>query len=247
MKTWQIVIVFMGSLWFTACKKPEDRSCFKRSGELSERSVFLGNFNRLDLRERMKFVLMQDSTNKVVIQGGKNLLNFVEVTENDGLVTVVNNNRCNYWRNYAIPTVEIHYTRLINLNFEGTERLYNADTLITDYLTLTLKDGGGTVDLKVKALDIKAENTYGWGNLVLHGSTQSLRANLMGDGAFDFQGLKVSNVLKILTVSSRDQKIGADGIPLQVQIDGVGNVRYWGTPSGILLNEYGSGTLINSN
>ena len=81
----------------------------------------------------------------------------------------------------------------------------------------------------------------------MHGSTQSLRANLMGDGAFDFKGLKVSNALKILTVSSRDQKIGADGIPLQVQIDGVGNVRYWGIPSGISLNNYGSGALINSN
>lgn len=247
MKTWKIVVVLIGALWLSACKKPEDRSCFKRSGELSERTVFLGNFNRLDLRERMKFVLIQDSTNKVVIQGGKNLLNFVEVTENEGLVTVLNQNRCNYWRNYAMPTVEIHFSQLINLKFEGTERLYNQDTLITDYLTLTLKDGGGTVDLKVKAIDIKAENTYGWGNLVLHGSTQSLRANLMGDGAFNFQKLKVTNELKILTVSSRDQQIRADGIPLQVQIDGVGNVRYWGIPSGISLNNYGSGALINSN
>lgn len=247
MKTWKIVAVLTGTLWVCACKKSEDRSCFKRTGELSERTVFLSDFNRLDLRERMKFVLIQDSTNKIILTGGKNLLNLVEISENSGLVTVVNHNRCNYWRNYAMPTAEIHFTRLINLNFEGTERLYNQDTLFTDYLTLTLKDGGGTVDLLVKALDIKAENTYGWGNMVLRGTTQTLRANLMGDGAFDFKGLKVSNALKILTVSSRDQKIGADGTPLQVQIDGVGNVRYWGNPSSILLNKYGSGALINSN
>jgi hypothetical protein len=146
-----------------------------------------------------------------------------------------------------MPTVEIHFTRLINLNFEGTERLYNQDTLFTDYLTLTLKDGGGTVDLKVKALDIKAENTYGWGNMVLRGTTQTLRANLMGDGSFDVEGLHVSNSLKWITVSSRDQKIRADGVPLQVQIDGSGNVRYWGNPSSISLNKYGSGVLINCN
>jgi hypothetical protein len=237
----------MGLLGLVSCKKPENRSCFKRSGDFSERTISLGNFNRLDLRERMEFVLIQDSTNKVVIEGGKNLLNLVEVTENEGLVTIVNQNRCNFLRKFAIPTVVIHFTRLINLKFEGTERLYNLDTLITDYLTLTFKDGGGTIDIKVKASDIKAENTNGWGNLVLHGSTQSLRAILMGDGAFDFQGLMVSNALKILTVSSRDQKIGADGIPLQVQIDGVGNVRYWGIPSSIFLNSYGSGKLINSN
>lgn len=247
MRIRKITFFGLSLLCAVSCKKPEDRTCFKRSGDFSERTVFLGSFNRLDLRERMHFVLIQDSTNKVVIQGGKNLLNLVEVTENDGLITVMNHNRCNYWRNYALPTVEIHFTRLINLTFQGTERLNNKDTLITDYLTLTLKDGGGTVDLKVKAVDIKAENTYGWGNLVLRGSTQSLRANLMGDGAFDVEGLTVSNSLKWITVSSRDQKIRADGIPLQVQIDGAGNVRYWGNPSSIMLNQYGSGELINMN
>ena len=247
MKRWNVIFIGLSLLYSSSCKKPENRTCFKTSGDFSERSVFLGAFNRLDLRERMQFVLIQDSMNKVVIQGGKNLLNLVEVTENDGLVTVVNHNRCNFWRNYAMPTVEIHFTRLINLNFEGTERLYNQDTLFTDYLTLTLKDGGGTVDLKVKALDIKAENTYGWGNMVLRGTTQTLRANLMGDGSFDVEGLHVSNSLKWITVSSRDQKIRADGVPLQVQIDGSGNVRYWGNPSSISLNKYGSGALINCN
>lgn len=233
MKTWKMAIVLLGFFWVSACKKPEDRSCFKRSGELSDRTVFLGNFNRLDLRERMQFVLIQDSLNKVVIQGGKNLLNLVEVTETDGLVTIINKNRCNYLRNYAVPTVEIHFTRLINLNFEGTELLYNEDTLITDYLSLTLKDGGGKVDLKVNALDIKVENTYGWGNLTLQGATQTLRANLMGDGFFDMQHINVTNTLKILSVSSRDQYIRAEGIPLHAQIEGIGNILYWGEPSAI--------------
>ncbi|MBM3163953.1 MAG: DUF2807 domain-containing protein [Bacteroidetes bacterium] len=244
-----IGFLFLGLFFFVvlSCRKANERSCFKRSGDPSFRTVVLGSFNRLFLREHIKYVLVQDSTDQVIVRGGANLIPFIEIDEVDGLVTVVNKNRCNFLRNYDIPTVEIHFTRLINLHFEGTEELYNLDTISTDYLTITLRDGAGTIDLTLNAIDIKAENTNGWGSMVLRGSTQSLRANLMGDGAFHFEELKVLNSLKILTVSSREQKIRAEAIPLQVQIDGMGNIRYWGYPSTISLNKYGSGDLIDSN
>lgn len=230
-----------------ACKKAEDRRCLKFSGDYTERTLPLEAFNRLDLREHIHFVLIQDSTNQLIIKGGKNLLSWVEVTQDQGLVTVSNRNRCNYLRKYAIPTVEIHVTNLINILYQGTETCINEDTLTTNYLTLTFRDGGGSMDLNVKALDIKAENTHGWGNLVVQGVCQTFRANLMGDGAFDARKLTVTNALKIITVSSRDQWFYVQDIPLSVQIEGIGNVRYLGHPSGIFLNKYGKGDLIDAN
>ena len=160
-----------------------------------------GAFNQLHLKEHLSYKLIQDSTNKVLVRGGNNLLNFVEVMAEDGVLTVENKNRCNYLRSYEIPEVEIHYTKLINILFEGTERLNNEDTLITDYLTLTLRDGAGHMDLNVKAMDINAINTHGWGRLTLRGETQSLRGNLMGDGAFDFSQLVATNQVKLITSS----------------------------------------------
>jgi hypothetical protein len=238
---WYCIVIL---IWLTACKKAPYRSCFKTSGNESERTVTVGDFNRLFLSERMNFVLIQDSTNQVVVKGGENLLQLIEITNEDGLLTITNKNRCNYLRNFDVPLVEIHLTKLVNLHIEGSEKLTNKDTLFTDYLTLTLRDGAGTVDLTLKTIDIKAENTYGWANLTLKGETQTLRANLMGDGCFDVKQLNVTNSLKILTVSSRDQSIRAEGISLQAQIDGIGNILYWGTPSNIFCNKYGTGNLI---
>lgn len=228
----------------TACKKAPYRSCFKKSGKESERTVALGYFDRLFLSERMNFVLIQDSTNKVVVKGGENLLQLVEINNEDGLLTITNKNRCNYLRKYDVPLVEIHLTKVINLHVEASELLTNEDTLITDYLTITMRDGAGTVDLTINTLDVKVENTYGWANLKLSGITESIRATLMGDGFFDLKQLQVNNTLKILSVSSRDQYIRAEGIPLQAQIDGIGNILYWGTPSSISCNKYGVGDLI---
>ena len=236
--------LFLISILVFSCKKPEDRSCFKKSGELSARTYYFGAFNQLHLKEHITFKLVQDSTNKVLVRGGNNLLNFIEVVGENGLLTIQNKNRCNYLRSYEIPEVEIHYTKLINILFEGTERLYNEDTLITDYLTITLRDGAGHMELNVNAIDVNAINTHGWGRLTLKGETQSLRANLMGDGKFDFSQVTAINQVKLITSSSVDQRVNAAGIPLHVELNGVGNVYYYGLPSVINTVQYGKGKLI---
>lgn len=236
--------LFLISALVFSCKKPEDRSCFKKSGELSIRTYEFGSFNQLHLKEHLSYKLIQDSTNKVIVRGGNNLLNFVEVMGENGVLTIQNKNRCNYLRSYEIPEVEIHYTKLINILFEGTERLYNEDTLITDYLTLTLRDGAGLMDLNVQAIDINAINTHGWGRLTLRGETQTLRGNLMGDGKFDFSQITSTNQVKLITSSSIDQQVNAAGVPLNVELNGIGNVYYYGQPSLINTVQYGSGKLI---
>ena len=235
-----LILIFLAF----SCRKPDERACFKKSGELAIKVYEFGAFNQLHLKEHLTYKLVQDSTNKVLVRGGKNLLNFVEVRSENGLLTIENKNRCNYLRSYEIPEVEIHYTKLINILFEGTERLYNEDTLITDYLTLTLRDGAGHMDLNVQAIDINAINTHGWGSLTLKGETQTLRGHLMGDGKFDFSQITSTNQVKLITASSMDQQVNAAGIPLSVELNGIGNVYYYGLPSLINNVQYGSGKLI---
>jgi hypothetical protein len=101
------------------------------------------------------------------------------------------------------------------------------------------------MELNVKAIDINAINTHGWGHLTLKGETQTLRGNLMGDGKFDFSQVTVSNQVKLITSSSIDQRVKAVGIPLNVELNGIGNVYYYGLPSVINKVQYGEGKLIN--
>ena len=110
---WVLVIVSQA-----ACKKAEDRQCLKFSGNYAERIIPLEDFNRLDLHEHIKFILVQDSANYAVIKGGKNLLNWVNVSQESSLVTVTNRNRCNFLRKFAVPTVELHFTNLVNILFQ---------------------------------------------------------------------------------------------------------------------------------
>jgi hypothetical protein len=243
----KFLLVIFGIAFLFACKKAEDRACVKKTGALAERSVTVQNFNRVFLKEHIDYVLIQDSTNKIVIRGGRNLLNFITIEEDNGLVSISNHNKCNYLRHYAKVKVEIHYTNLINILYEGTETCTNVDTLKTDYLTLTLKDGGGQMDLCIDVLDVNAVNTNGWGDLRLTGKTVTTKMQISGDGCFDCQYLQTQGMLNVISSSSRPQKVKASAIPLKAEINGIGNIEYFGFPSTIYLSRYGTGELINRN
>lgn len=234
-------------LIFSACKKPEDRKCFKKSGMYEEIAIHLGDFDRLALKEHIRYTLIQDSTDQIVIKGGSNLINFINVVPENGLVSISNKNKCNYLRKYEVVDVEIHFTKLINILFEGTEDLNTIDTLKTDYLSLTLRDGGGSMKMCIHAHDVNVINTHGWADLSLTGVTNTTRLVLMGDGSFNTIGLKTMDSLSILSASSTIQRISADGIPLKAQIDGIGNIEYYGNPSVLFFSKYGKGDLIHKN
>jgi hypothetical protein len=66
----------------------------------------------------------------------------------------------------------------------------------------------------------------------------------MGDGKFDFSQITSTNQVKLITASSMDQQVNAASIPLSVELNGIGNVYYYGLPSLINNVQYGSGKLI---
>jgi hypothetical protein len=66
----------------------------------------------------------------------------------------------------------------------------------------------------------------------------------MGDGTFDFSQITSTNQVKLITSSSVDQQVNAAGIPLSVELNGIGNVYYYGQPTLINTVQYGSGKLI---
>ena len=71
-------LILLPAFIIISCKKPEERSCLKRSGDKTKEIVTTGEFNRLSLMEHLSYVLVQDTVSYVVLEGGKNLLGFVD-------------------------------------------------------------------------------------------------------------------------------------------------------------------------
>lgn len=244
------VVWIIGILLVTvaACKKPENRTCWKFTGKEAEREIPLAEFDRMRLNPHLAYVLIQDSLDKVVIKGGENLVNLVDCTVSDKLLEITNKNRCAFLRNAKKELlVEIHFTTVINIHYEGTEYLRSVGTIHSDYFTLMVRDGAGPVDLTMDSEHIDADISHGWGDYTLHGTTASARIGARSNGYCDVYDLTITDSVYVASDSPGNIKVRANGIPMAGFIKSSGNILYKGTPSSIAIVRSGTGEVKNSN
>jgi hypothetical protein len=235
-------------LCLVSCNKAEDRSCFKSAGEESELTISLEPFDQLYLKEHLEYVLIQDSIEKIVIKGGKNLLNFVDATVTDKLLEISNGNKCNFLRSYKKKVkVEIHFKTLSNIHFEGTEPLTNIGTLQFQWVTMLVRDGAGSVKLNFNAEALVAVISHGWGDFTFTGEVNNANLTVRSNGFCDVYGLKVQDTLIAISKTQGTMKVNADNCIFKAQIDAGGDILYKGIPSFKSLNQYGTGELIDAN
>ncbi len=228
-----------------ACKKSEDRTCFKTSGKRVTKVYSVGNYTLLKLHPYISYTLIPDSLNYVEVSCGENLINFIKLDCQDSLLTVSNENKCDFLRDLDRKIeVRIHIRKLTNLYFDGTEKVVCSDTLTTDFLTVLLKDGAGTVDLKVNAITLDAQLVNGSGNYILQGKSEYTKLTLSDNGFCDATALVTKDSLRFSTTSFGDLSINAQGTYVLGDILNTGNVYYYGTPSLTKIMEWSKGRFI---
>ena len=237
-----LVVLLLG------CKKTEDRSCFKSVGGLTTKEIALEHFDKLYMGPHLKYVLVQDTVEKVILHGGKNLLNFIETSIEDGQLSVRNNNSCNFLRDYSkVVTVEIHVKKIINILFEGTHEVVCPKTLNTDYLVLVIRDGAGEVNLDINAYELWTTVTHGWGNFTFTGDVNYLNLNVKSNGFGDAYSLNVNDSMHVISNTTEVLKVRPDGCSIAAQTFTSGDIWYIGSPTSVDFNAYGTGELIDRN
>jgi hypothetical protein len=229
-----------------ACKKAENRSCIKTAGIETERIVQLNSFSgELHLFQKIKFELVPDTAFFAVVKGGKNLVELIEFDEVGSDLIVRNSNKCDFLRDYSNEvSVEIHFVSLNRVAFLGSKTLANRDTIKAEYFNLYIDKGAGSVDLTLDTYYGNVYSTDGASDYTLHGNVVYGHYQVFSNTFADVTDMNVAEKLEITSESSGDIRCRAEGIPLVVNILGVGNVIYYGTPSSITLNREGKGQLI---
>lgn len=234
-------------LFSTACKKAEDRTCFKSWGEETTLEIPLESFDKLFLHAHIEYELVQDSTDKLVIIGGENMVKHIEWDINDTkTLSIRNKNKCNFLRNERkVIKVEIHYTNVFNIHFEGTEAMTSRGKLKTDYFVLFIRDGAGPVSLDLDCISVSADISNGWGDYTLKGTVQYARIGARSNGYCDTRDLIVSDSIYIAQESSGKVKVNCGNLPLYGYLKKRGNIEYIGQPSAIHIVDTGDGEILD--
>ena len=233
---------------FTSCKKSEDRRCFKSVGSETTKEIELGSFESMFLGPHLNYVLVQDTVEKIVITGGKNLVNFIGTEIVDGKLSVTNDNKCNFLRTYKKSvTVEIHLVNVSKIEFEGTKPVLCPNPLTTPNLLVVIKNGAGEFNLKLDNDEFKMKISNGWGNMSISGVTKYAKMEVTSNGFFDSYDLTVLDSLHVISKTSGLSKINADNTLLRSETSFPGDIWYIGTPTLIDHTQYGTGELLNKN
>jgi hypothetical protein len=245
----RIPLILLILFSIVSCKKAEERSCFKKSGETSKLILNPGEFKRIYLKEHIDYVMVQDTINYLVVEGGKNLIGFIDCSIINNELVISNKNKCNFLRYKTSKiTVEIHFKTIENLIFQGTELLTNRNNWNFGQMNIILKDAGGTMMLtNFEGNSLNLINTHGWGDIHLSGNVHYFRADLDGNGYFDALNFSVKDSISVISNSSITSKLNADNCKLKAQLKAIGDVWYVGTPINIWKQELGSGRLIDKN
>jgi hypothetical protein len=184
----------------------------------------------------------------VEIKAGKNLIDLIDVSSANSILKIENLNRCNFlgYQKRKVA-VEIHVRNLKEIYFKGTDSLVNKGILSLENLNVEIEDGAGSIDFNLNAESLNFLIPHGWGDFILKGFTKTFRVDIDGSGYFDTRELQVQDSISILSISPILSKINAENCKLKVELNGEGDLWYYGIPTALLKNEYSKGRVINKN
>lgn len=244
----KLVVTTLLALFLFSCKKEEDRSCFKTVGADSCKEFAITAIRKLDLKSNITYFIYYDTIERVLVKGGKNLLNFVDVVQNGDQLTIENNNGCSFLRNYKDDiTVEIYVSNLKKIEFAGSKKLMSTQQLQLDSLTINAYDGSGVIDLNLQTSYLKLSSDFGYTDFIMNGTSDYLLCNLGGSSYANLYNLVVNDSITVVSNTQRDILVKPAAIKVKAQLNQSGNVLYKGIPSSIFYSRYGKGELVNAN
>lgn len=234
-----IHIFFIFSI--VACKKATDRRCWKTVGESTQLTVPIQGVEKFILNKNITYIMHQNDENKIVIEGGENMVNLIDVSLEASILTITNTSYCNFLRDFNKKIkVHIHYPEFRNIYAEVSDSIIFLDTIKGESLALEMREAGGVTVLRTQLNDLRLLVSAGPGSFVVNGFAKYATLKIQGQGFGNALGL-TTKYCNIYQNSYANLKANLENTAVNVLIDGAGDVLYKGTPISVELVENGAG------
>ncbi len=229
----RMLLIILVLLTFAAgCQKEHCLDCFKGTGQKTTEQRTLGDFSSIELFDHINLYLISDSLNTVTIEGGANIIPYVLTEITDGKLTIRDENRCNWVRNFKKEiNVFLHYKNLSKLEYRGSGIIQSMDTLVSDSLELNFWDGSASINMAVKCCTLRVHQHTGCGDAEISGSAHYAYYYNRGNGQLRNRGL-IASIVEIDAKCTNDSYVYATDA-LVARIGYIGNVYYAGRPTSI--------------
>jgi len=136
-------LVYIFSLLIFACNSEDANDCFQTSGSIIQQDIAVENFERILVNRDIELIIKEAPDYKVTIETGENLLNAVEVEVVGNQLVLIDNNSCNYVRDYGITKIYVEAPNLTEIRTSSQYEISSIGILNYESLTLFSEDFNG--------------------------------------------------------------------------------------------------------
>ncbi|MEW4925363.1 head GIN domain-containing protein [Algibacter sp. 2305UL17-15] len=240
-----ILIVFLCA----ACDSENANDCFQTSGALIQQEISVASFDKILVHRDVELIIKEAPLQKVVIETGKNLLNEVRVSVENGKLVLRDDNTCNFVRDYSATKIYVSAPNITEIR-SSTQYDISSDGVLTYPSLSILSENFNVPDtFNIGNFNLNIDNNVfkvvfnGISNCFISGKTNTLNV-LFAAGASRFEGRDL--VAQNVGVSSRSSNDIIVNPQQQItgKIMSTGNVILVNTPPIIDVEEVYKGRLI---
>lgn len=223
-------------LFIFSCRKENRFDCFKGNGERVTEERHTSAFTSVHIEDKFETQVFQSSDFHVTVSCGEHIINNIQTTVADGVLTIKNMNTCNFVRGYNEPIrINIYAPSISYLVNDGVGKVEFDPGFKQDSVSVRVASSGD-VHLQGSFRVIRSSSN-GNGDMTISGSTRELFLYTNGINFVDTRALSVTNYMFIHSVTIGDCYINAaDTRQFDYNIQGRGNIYYYGTPA--VINNY---------
>lgn len=226
-----------------SCDQPTAFDCIKSAGSLRSETKEFSSFKEILVEDNIDLFLINDSTNLVRVEGGKNLIGKIRFEQQGNVLRIYNANRCNWARSYDNRIkVTVSVQNLSSITNQGYGVVSGEENLRINGLSILILASNGNVSLsKVQATDLYIYTDCS-PTVTLTGQAVNFGAWFRETGKLLAENLRAENCT-IKNSSANEMRVFPTK-KLTATIEASGNILYFNKPEIIDHHITGKGRLI---
>lgn len=203
----RITLLILFAQVFSTCNSDIAPECFKNMGSIISYDVTVPDFTSIHVGVGVEVIITQGDVQKVTIQTGENIKEYITATVSDGGLNLINNNNCNWVRDYKSTTVYVTTPHLDKI-YSASQFAVKSNGVLT-FPSLSLMSGvlnetaSGTFELDINCQRLIVEDNQSC-YFLINGMVDELFVKFYsGDARFEGSGL-VAQKLEVFHRSSND-------------------------------------------
>jgi hypothetical protein len=245
MKKVNLILILLFSSLLIACNSEDAWDFLKAAGKTITIEREVSQFSEIEMVDRVDVVLVQDTLEKVILTGPKNLISKVSTAVKNNSLKIVDNNKYNWVRGYDNTiTATIHIKYLKSIYYEGVGNITSQNEIISDSLTIDSQMSSGDINLNIVTEYFHCYFDQSMVNMTINGTSEGAHLQISGTGFLRCANLKTGSCF-VHNQGSGDIIAFSSGYIAGI-IEGSGNVLYTGNPNQteFIYKGRGSGSFI---